>query len=164
MTANSDKTPSYGNLKNRAVFAARNYWSGLLFGIGFMAFAISVSFHQLLQWHHFYDLSDIETGIFSDGLLNLFSWIFTVAGLFLLSSLRRRNALWPKRWIGSAFMGSGVYLLLDGLIVHKVFGFHQIRYDVAILPYDIVWNASGVIFLMTGFLMVLQTKKKNHRK
>lgn len=163
MAVNSEKTLAHGNLKNRAVFAARNYWSGLLFGIGLMAFGTGTFFHQLLQWNHFYDLSNDETGIFSDGLLNLFSWIATVSGLFLLSSLRRRNAVWPKRWVGSAFMGSGIYLLFDGFIVHKVFGFHQIRYGMDVLPYDIVWNASGGIFLLTGLYMVLQTKKENHR-
>lgn len=164
MVTNSDKTTAYGNIRNRAVFAARNFWSGLLFGIGIMAFGTGTVFHQILQWNHFYDLSNKETGIFSDGLQNLFSWIVTVAGLFLLSGLRRRKALWPKRWVGSALMGSGIYLLFDGFIVHKVFGFHQIRYDMDVLPYDIAWYVSGGLFLLTGLLMVLQTKKENHRK
>lgn len=164
MAANSDKTVAYGNLKNRAVFAARNFWSGLLFGIGLMAFAIGTIFHQLLQWNHFYDLAGEETGIFSDGLLNLFAWIATITGLFLLSSLRRRNALWPKRWVGSAFMGSGIYLLFDTVVVHKLLGFHQIRYGMDVLPYDLAWGASGIIFFLTGLFMVIQTKKENHRK
>lgn len=164
MVTNSDKTTAYGNIKNRSVFAARNFWSGLLFGIGIISFGIGTVFHQLLQWNHFYDLADEETGIFSDGLLNLFSWTATVTGLFLLSSLRRRNAVWPKRWVGSAFMGSGIFLLFDGFIVHKLLGFHQIRYDTDVFSYDIVWNVSGGLFLLTGLFMVLQTKKENHRK
>lgn len=164
MAANAEKTVSYGNLKNRAVFAARNFWSGILFGVGIMAFGIGTVFHQLLQWHHFYDLSNEETGIFSDGMLNLFSWIVTVSGLFLLSSLQKRKALWPKRWVGSALMGSGLYLLFDGIIVHKLMGLHQIRYGYDMLPYDITWIAGGAIFLLTGGVMVLQTRKENHRK
>lgn len=164
MAANSDKTIAYGNIKNRAVFAARNYWSGLLFGIGVMAFGIGTIFYQLLQWSHFYNLASEEAGIFSDGLLNLFAWGCSVTGLFLLAGLRKRKALWPKRWVGSALMGSGIYLLFDGLIVHKLLKFHQIRYDTDLLPYDTVWIASGGIFLLTGLLMVIQTKKENHRK
>lgn len=163
MAANAEKTVSYGNLKNRAVFAARNFWSGIMFGVGIMAFAIGTVFHQLLQWHHFYDLSNEESGIFSDGILNLFSWIVTFTGLYLLASLQKRKALWPKRWIGSALMGSGIYLLFDGIIVHKLLGLHQIRYGYDILPYDIAWIAGGGIFLLTGGAMVLQTRKENHR-
>ncbi|MFD1030017.1 DUF2243 domain-containing protein [Metaplanococcus flavidus] len=164
MAANSDKTIPYGNLKNRAVFAVRNFWSGLLFGIGIMAFGVGTVFHQLLQWHHFYDLSDEASGIFSDGILNLVAWIVTVSGLFLLSGLRKRKALWPKRWVGAALMGSGIYLLFDGLVIRKLLSLHQIRYGFEILPYDLAWNISGAIFFLTGLFMVLQTKKENHRK
>lgn len=164
MENNSDRVVSYGNLRNREVFAPRNFWSGLLFGIGMMSFFIGTVFNQLLQWNHFYDLADEKTGVFSDGLVNLFAWIATVTGLFLLSSLRRRNAVWPKRWVGSALMGSGLYLLFDGFVIHKVFGFHQVRYGMDVLPYDIAWNASGGLFLLTGLFLVLQTKKENQRK
>lgn len=163
MASNAEKAVSYGNLKNRAVFSARNFWSGILFGVGMMAFGIGTVFHQLLQWHHFYDLANEETGIFSDGILNLFSWIAAVSGLFLLSSLQKRKALWPKRWAGSALMGSGIYLLFDGLIVHKVMGLHQIRSNYDLLPYDLAWNAGGAVFLLTGLVMVVQTKKENQR-
>lgn len=164
MAVNAENTISYGNLKNRTVFAARNFWSGILFGVGIMAFGIGTVFHQLLQWHHFYDLSNEETGIFSDGILNLVAWIVTVSGLFLFSSLRKRKALWPKRWVGSGLMGSGFYLLFDGIIIHKLLGLHQIRYGYDLFPYDVAWIAGGAVFSLTGLVMVLQTKKENLRK
>ncbi|WP_422124194.1 DUF2243 domain-containing protein [Planococcus sp. X10-3] len=164
MAANSDKTISYGNMRNRAVFAVRNFWSGILFGIGITAFGIGTVFHQLLQWHHYYDLSDEASGIFSDGIFNLVAWIVTFSGLFLLSGLRKRKAFWPKRWGGAALMGSGIYILFDGLVIQKLLGLHQIRYGYEILPYDLTWNISGAIFFFTGLFMVFQTKKENHRK
>ncbi|WP_052131508.1 DUF2243 domain-containing protein [Planococcus sp. CAU13] len=164
MAANTDKPIAYGNIKNRAVFAARNFWSGLLFGIGIMAFATGTIFHQLLQWHHFYDLSNREEGIFSDGLFNLISWIFTFSALSLLISLQRRKALWPKRLTGSALMGAGIYLLFDGIVIHKLLGLHQIRQVDDLLPYDIAWIAGGGVFLLAGLFMVFQTRKENHRK
>lgn len=164
MAAKSEKEIPYGNLRNRAVFAVRNFWSGILFGIGVMAFFIGTVFHQLLQWHHFYDLSHEAAGILSDGILNILSWIVAFSGLFLLTGLRKRKALWPKRWIGSALMGAGIYILFDGLIIHKILELHQIRYGHELLSYDLAWNISGAVFLLTGLVMVLQTRKENHRK
>ena len=61
----------------------RNVWSGVLFGIGFVAFFDEAVFHQLLRWHHFYDLSTTDIGLISDGLFHAFSWFGTIAGLFL---------------------------------------------------------------------------------
>lgn len=164
MGPSSDKTIAHGNLKNRAVFAARNFWSGLLFGLGFMAFATVTAFHQLLQWHHFYDLSDKETGIFSDGILNMLAWTCAIAGLALLISLQKRKALWPRRWTGAAMMGAGIYLLFDGIVIHKLLKMHQIRQVDDLLPYDITWLAGGTAFLLTGLFLVVQTRKENHRK
>lgn len=164
MAANTDKTIAYGNLKNRAVFAARNFWSGLLFGIGAMTFVAGTVFHQLLQWHHFYELGDDKAAVFSDGMFNLFSWIVTLSSLALLYSLQRRKALWLKRWSGSAMMGAGIYLLFDGIVVHKLLKLHQIRQVSDLLPYDIVWLASGGVFLLTGLFLVFQTSKENHRR
>lgn len=161
---NSDKGTAYGNLKNRAVFAARNFWSGILFGIGITAFLLGTIFHQLLQWHHFYDLSTKEAGIFSDGLLNLFAWLVVFSALSLLISLQRRKGFWPKRWIGSALMGVGIYILFDGIVVHKYLKLHQIRLVNDLFSYDVVWTASGGVFLLIGLFIVIQTRKENHRK
>lgn len=58
----------------QAVFANRNMWSGILFGIGLAAFIDEAVFHQLLRWHHFYDKSTTDIGLISDGLFHAFSW------------------------------------------------------------------------------------------
>src|SRR6478735_8639837 len=83
-------------LTNRATFARRNLCSGILFGLGFVAFLDETLFHQLLHWHKFYDKSTVAVGLVSDGLFHAFSWFATVGGLFLVADLRRRNALWHK--------------------------------------------------------------------
>ncbi|WP_436938762.1 DUF2243 domain-containing protein [Staphylococcus xylosus] len=146
------------------VHPQRNLWSGILFGLGVAAFIDEVVFHQLLAWHHFYDKSSMTIGLVSDGLFHAFSWFATVASLFLLADVKRRNSFWVKRWISGILLGLGFFQLYDGLIQHKIFRIHQIRYEVHILPYDIVWNAIAIIILIVGFIVFIQTQKYIRRK
>ncbi|MFD1032184.1 DUF2243 domain-containing protein [Metaplanococcus flavidus] len=157
---NPPSSSSFGNTGNQVLYSRRNFWTGILFGIGLMAFIDEVVFHQLLQWHHFYDLSTTSIGIFSDGLLNSFAWFAAIFSLFLVADLRRRNAFWPKRWIGAVFLGAGMFQLFDGLINHKVLNLHQIRYGVDLLPYDLAWNIGAVILILIGLFILSQTRKQ----
>lgn len=145
--------------RNKTQYASQNIWAGVAFGIGFMAFIDEVVFHQLLQWHHFYDLSTTRVGIFADGLLNSFAWFLAIGSLFLYADLRRKGGLWKKKWIGSVFLGLGIFQVFDGVVDHKILRVHQVRYNVDILPYDLVWNLAGVLLLITGGILLLQTRK-----
>lgn len=77
----------------------------------------------------------------------------------MVADLRRRAAWWPKRWIGGALLGIGLFNLYDGLIQHKVMKLHQIRYGVDLLPYDLVWNISAAIIALIGIAIILNTNK-----
>lgn len=57
------------------------------------------------------------------------------------------------------FLGGGLFQLFDGLVQHKLLELHQIRYNVDILPYDIIWNVTAVIILIIGVLLYMQTQK-----
>ncbi|MBO3064884.1 DUF2243 domain-containing protein [Staphylococcus shinii] len=151
-------------MKQLIAHPQRNLWSGILFGLGVAAFIDEVVFHQLLAWHHFYDKSSMAIGLVSDGLFHAFSWFATVASLFLLADIKRRNSFWVKRWVSGMLLGLGFFQLYDGLIQHKIFQIHQIRYEVNVLPYDIVWNAIAVIILIVGFIVFIQTQKYIRRK
>ncbi|STO09340.1 DUF2243 domain-containing protein [Exiguobacterium aurantiacum] len=140
--------------------AFRNFGSGFLFGIGLIAFVDEVVFHQLLAWHHFYDKSTLKAGLFSDGLFHAFSWFATVASLFLLADLRRRQSFWMKRWMSGVLIGVGFFQLYDGIVHHKLFQLHQIRYGVNILPYDLVWNITAALILIGGLILFNQTQKR----
>lgn len=140
--------------------AQRNFWSGFLFGIGFIAFMDEAVFHQLLRWHHFYDKSTTDIGLISDGLFHAFSWFATIAGLFLLADIRRRNGFWFKRWMAGVFIGVGGFQLYDGIIQHKIMRLHQIRYVENVLFYDIVWNVVAAIILLIGIYLLRRTKNE----
>ncbi|MCC9206277.1 DUF2243 domain-containing protein [Arthrobacter sp. zg-Y769] len=136
----------------------RNLVSGLLFGIGLAGFVDEVVFHQLLQWHHFYDRSTTSVGLFSDGLFHAFGWFAVVAGLFLFADLRRWHETLLQRWIGGVLLGAGVFQLYDGTVQHKLMGLHQIRYEVDLLVYDTVWNVIAVLLILAGAWLTYRTR------
>ncbi|WP_188207241.1 DUF2243 domain-containing protein [Alkalibacillus aidingensis] len=142
----------------------RNIWAGVLFGIGGIAFIDEFVFHQLLQWHHFYDKSTTEVGILSDGLFHAFSWFATIGGLFLLADLNRRQSYQARRWWGGVLIGVGAFQLYDGVIQHKLMRIHQIRYVDHVIIYDLVWNMVAVVILVIGVLMVRRSKSNKKTK
>ena len=142
---------------------ARSTTSGVLAGLGLVAFVDETVFHQLLHWHHFYDRSTPEVGLVSDGLFHAFGFVSVVAGLFLFADLRRRQSLVPRRWVGGVLLGAGAFQLYDGLVQHKLLGLHQIRYGVEITPYDVVWNVVAVALLLAGIALLVRTRSREPR-
>ncbi|CAM2904779.1 DUF2243 domain-containing protein [Salinicoccus roseus] len=138
---------------------AMNIWSGVLFGIGLMALIDEIIFHQLLQWHHFYDLFTPFIGILSDGLLNAFALFALVAGLFMFADIQRRHIAHMRTWTASLFLGLGGFQVFDGIVNHKLLQIHQVRYGVEILPYDLAWNISGLMLLIIGTVLFTQARK-----
>ncbi|MCT8138029.1 DUF2243 domain-containing protein [Anaerobacillus sp. CMMVII] len=150
---------------NRYEYSTRNLWSGILFGLGLVAFVDETIFHQLLHWHHFYDKSTTSIGLVSDGLFHAFSWFATIGGLFLFADLKRRNGVWLKRWWGGVLLGAGVFQLYDGTIQHKIMRIHQIRYVENVVVYDIVWNIIAVAMVVAGsFLLFLSKREQSKRE
>lgn len=134
--------------------------AGILVGIGFVAAIDELVFHQLLGWHHFYDLSTPFIGLLSDGLLHAAELICTVAGFMTMLNLQRSSTLLPPAAFGGFLCGVGGFQLFDGIVNHKILQIHQIRYGVDILPYDILWNLVAVLFLVVGVYVVYRHKKK----
>ena len=141
--------------------SAQNAWSGILFGVGLVAFIDEAVFHQLLRWHHFYDLSTSAVGLVSDGLFHALSWFATIAGLFLFADLARRGVLRLGRWIGGVLLGAGAFQLYDGIVQHKLLGIHQIRYVEDVLPYDIAWNLIAGALLAAGIVLLAVTRRRS---
>lgn len=149
------------NMSNNTKMTSRNFWSGFLFGIGLVAFIDEAVFHQLLHWHHFYDKSTTAIGLVSDGIFHAFSWFVTVGALFMLADLRRRSEWLPLRWLGALLLGAGGFQLYDGTIQHKLMRLHQIRYDVNVLPYDMVWYITSVLMIIAGISLLFRSRKRS---
>ncbi|WP_246942444.1 DUF2243 domain-containing protein [Bacillus pinisoli] len=140
-------------------YLSKNIWSGVLFGLGLAAFIDETVFHQLLHWHHFYDLSTTDIGLVSDGIFHAFSWFSTIAALFMVADLKRRNAYKVKTWWGGVLVGGGGFQLYDGIIQHKLMRIHQIRYVENVIVYDIVWNGIAVLMIVFGVLLLVKKKE-----
>lgn len=138
----------------------KSLWGAALVGIGVMAAIDTIIFHQILSWHHFYDLSTTEIALLSDGLLHSAELIALVAGFFILMDLNRNKAMAKGRAWAGFFIGMGGFQLFDGLINHKVLRVHQIRYVDNLLPYDIAWNIAALILLSIGTFLYYNSDSK----
>jgi uncharacterized membrane protein len=93
------------------------------------------------------------------GFFHAVSWFATVASLFMVADLRRRNAFWAKRWWGGVLLGAGAFQLYDGTVQHKWWGIHEIRYVDNVLPYDLTWNIIAVLLVIAGVVLVVRTRR-----
>lgn len=142
----------------------RSLWSAVLLGAGGMAAVDQIVFHQLLQWHHFFDHGVPIIGIVSDGLLHAAELLAIVIGVFLLIDLSQRRLL-LKQWAwAGGFLGMGAFQLFDGIINHKVLGIHQIRYGVDLFYYDLIWNLSALALLAIGVWLFQHAKRKDKQQ
>ncbi|NKZ02095.1 DUF2243 domain-containing protein [Nocardiopsis alborubida] len=153
-------TPTRGEPRSHH---GRNLIAGLLLGLGTVAFLDEVVFHQLLHWHHFYDLSTSDVGLVSDGLFHAFSWFATVASLLMVAALRRAHTFRGLVFTAGWLTGAGFFQLYDGLVQHKVMGLHQIRYGVNLVPYDVTWNVIAAALLVAGIVLWTVTARRARR-
>lgn len=128
-----------------------------------MAAVDEIVFHQLLQWHHFYDASTPAVGIVADGLLHTAELIALVGGFVLLLRARQRQALHPHLLWSGVLIGAGGFQLFDGLVNHKALRLHQIRYGVDLLPYDLAWNVGAAVILVLGVLLARRARRQVNR-
>ncbi|MFC6996504.1 DUF2243 domain-containing protein [Rufibacter roseus] len=140
---------------------SRSMQAGALVGIGIMAGVDEIIFHQILAWHHFYDGSTTEVALLTDGLLHAAELVAIVAGFFLLMDLRRSNALINIRAWAGFFLGLGGFQLFDGIVDHKVLRLHQVRYVDNLLPYDLGWNAVGLLLLLIGLFLLKKARQSD---
>lgn len=120
-----------------------------LIGASIMSSLDEIIFHQLLDWHHFYDRSSRKAGLISDGILHAIGLTTLLFGFSQLVDKKKKN----KKAASDILLGLGAFQLFDGLVNHKIFKLHQVRYVKKLLPYDIAWNLTGIILLVTGFIL-----------
>ena len=144
----------------QVAYSSRSFWGGLLVGVAVMAGIDEIVFHQVLAWHHFYDLGTSAVALVSDGLLHAAGLLAIVAGFVLLLDAHRRGRAWSAAAWAGVFVGLGAFQLWDGTVHHKVLGLHQVRYGVDLVPYDVAWIASGVLLLCVGLGLLVRLVRR----
>jgi uncharacterized membrane protein len=140
----------------------RLIWAGLLLGIGLGGFFDGIVLHQILQWHHMLTsqgnypantVAGLEVNTLWDGFFHAFTYVATIAGLFLLwSAARQRHATWSTKLLGGLLlMGWGSFNLVEGIVDHHILGIHHVNEKAP--PAQWIWWDLG--FLAWGAIMLV---------
>jgi uncharacterized membrane protein len=134
--------------------------AGILFGLGLGGFFDGIVFHQLLRWHHmfssWYPLNSIENfelNTLGDGAFHSVTYLFVVAGVFVLWRAAHRGHLYwsSKLMIGSMLIGFGLFNVAEGIVDHQILGVHHVNETVAARNW-IYWDIG---FLLWGAAMIV---------
>ena len=142
--------------------------AGILLGVGLGGFFDGIVLHQLLQWHHmlssWYPITSIENLELNtrwDGIFHSSTYLFVVAGLFILwRTAQRRHLYWStKLLVGTMLIGFGAFNVVEGLIDHHLLGVHHVNETVD-PAYRIFWDIGflvwGAAMLMVGWVLLKQ--------
>jgi uncharacterized membrane protein len=130
----------------------------VLVGVGLIGTLDEVLLHQVLHWHHFYDvttdLRDPTTsrvGLLTDGIFHVVSTFLLVWGVLTL----RRVPRFRSDLVGGILIGAGGFNLYDGVVQHKLLRLHQVREGAhPETPYDIAFIGLALLTVAAGMLTV----------
>ena len=137
--------------------------SGILLGTGLGGFIDGILLHQVLQWHSMLssvrppiDLVSMKYNMLWDGLFHLFTWVMCAAGLARLWSAGKRPEVpWSTRtFVGSLFLGWGLFNSIEGVIDHQILGIHHVHPGEGQLAWDLGFIASGLIMIAVGLAAI----------
>lgn len=144
-------------------FSRRLSWAGYLLGFSLGGFFDGILLHQVLQWHHLLSnvegakFQNIETQILADGMFHGLMYFIGFAGLWKLWRARQdyAKAGADKLLLGNAFIGFGVWHILDSILSHWILGTHRIRIEAEnVLFWDLLWFfVFGIAFVAIGALI-----------
>jgi uncharacterized membrane protein len=140
--------------------------AGVLFGLGLGGFFDGIVLHQVLQWHHmlssWYPINSIENlelNTFWDGVFHSATYVFVVAGLFVLwRHAHRRHLHWSNRLlVGTLLIGFGAFNVVEGLVDHQLLGVHHVNELVPAedrIYWDVGFLAWGAAMLVAGWMLM----------
>ncbi len=141
--------------------------AGIILGLGLGGFFDGIVLHQVFQLHHMLtatspptSLGSLELNTLWDGLFHAVTYIFTVAGIFLLwRSARATGSLPPtSTLVGALLMGWGIFNVVEGIVDHHLLGIHHVLDSLppgpARLALDLAFLAFGAALILTGYTLV----------
>jgi uncharacterized membrane protein len=120
---------------------------------------------MLSSWYPVNTIENLELNTFWDGIFHSSTYLFVVAGLFVLwRTAQRRHLYWSSDLlIGSMLIGFGAFNFVEGLIDHHLLGIHHVNELVPLeqrIYWDVGFLASGVIMLIAGYFLLRRGQRK----
>lgn len=150
--------------------------AGILFGLGLGGFFDGIVLHQVLQWHHmlssWYPVNSIENLELNtrwDGIFHSTTYLFVIAGLFVLwRTAQRRHLYWStKLLVGTMLIGFGAFNVVEGIIDHHLLGIHHVNERVD-ERYWIYWDLGfllwGASMLVAGWYLTRQGQRESEKR
>jgi uncharacterized membrane protein len=130
--------------------------AGLCLGIGLGGFITDILLQQILQCHQMLSgrvppvtLAAEQFNMVWGGIAQVMNLTLTVTGVALLFRAARRGATMSGRVLVGAMLGGwGLFIIVEGVIDHLLFGAHHVRSH----PDQIAWDLG---FLMFGVALML---------
>ncbi|MDZ7961774.1 MAG: DUF2243 domain-containing protein [Aulosira sp. DedQUE10] len=141
--------------------------AGIFLGLGLGGFVDGILLHQILQWHHMLSNvrpltndSNIDLNMVWDGLFHALDWLLTVVGVALLWRAGGRDDVsWSSQtFMGSIFLGFGLFNLVEGVIDHQILGIHHVKSGTNQLAWDLGFLILGALLVVVGWLMIKSSK------
>lgn len=145
--------------------SVRNYTfvGAFLFGMGLIGMLDGIVFHQLLQWHSTYMLTNRFNQIVSDGLLHTFTTLLIVCGTLILWRDPRRPDFGPvnQTFLAGMLLGAGTFNLIEGIVDHHLLQIHHVRPGHPLqLEYDLAFDLLAILLLTIGGILFYKTKRR----
>lgn len=137
-----------------------------MLGLGLGGFFDGIVLHQVLQWHHMVSQVDpvttvagLKANTLGDGLFHGATYVFTLAGIWLVWSAARppHLRLSTKLLIGGLLAGWGLFNVLEGVVDHEILGVHHVNETVARsqwIYWDLGFLAWGALMLIGGWILI----------
>jgi uncharacterized membrane protein len=145
-------------------------------GVGLGGFVDGIVLHQILQWHHMLTgtsrypattIAGLDANTLADGLFHAATWVFVVAGTWMLVRAWQAGRLAPP-WrvvVGMALVGWGSFNLVEGVVDHHLLGVHHVRDDVATpWPWDVAFLVLGAALVVVGLVLARPPRRPAGRR
>jgi uncharacterized membrane protein len=108
-------------------------------------------------------LENMEINMFWDGVFHAVTYGMTLIGLILLwRAGRRTDVPWSgKTVVGAAFLGWGLFNLVEGILDHHVFHLHHVIEARGLSMFDYLFLASGVVFMLGGWMGIRSARQED---
>jgi uncharacterized membrane protein len=126
-------------------------------------FVDGIVFHQILQLHAMVSnwlpkdtLANQQINRFWDGIFHAMTWVTTTLGIGMLwrALVRQDVPKSGKTCDGGMSLGWGLFNFVEGLIDHQILQLHHVVQGGNHLLWDLVFLASGVVFMGIGMLLI----------